>query len=184
MKKCIESGERFLFSLNGTVVQGKVKKPILVAKHEEKDLVLSMIHQGTEVVDVYFYLNQGFIETKDRFTIYDSTNKSYLTKTTEISKNDFDKIYLGNENILGRKGEELIHIKKNEVIKIDNFKFTTNSFCYQQENILIVVSSGQMYWLYLDEVLNHSIRNKRTEVFSEAMIHHNGLIQIQVEFNA
>ena len=34
-----------------------------------------------------------------------------------------------------------------------------------------------MYWLYLDEVLNHSIQNKRIEVFSEAMLHHNGLIQ-------
>ncbi len=176
-EKMYIDGERFLFSLNGTVVQSKVKKPLLVAKHDEKDLVLSMIFQGVEVLDVKFSLNQGFIETKSNFIVYDSSNKSYLTKKIEISKNDFEKLYLGNENIMGRKGEELFHIKKNEVIRIDNFKFSQNGFCYQLENILIVIDKGQMYWLYLDEVLNHSIRNKRTEVFSEAMIHHNGLIQ-------
>ncbi len=176
-EKMYINGERFLFSLNGTVVQSKVKKPLLVAKHDEKDLVLSMIFQGVEVLDVYFSLNQGFIETKSDFTVFNSTNKSYLNKKTEISKGDFEKLYLGNETILGRIGNELFHVKKNEVIKIDNFKFPQNSFCYQLENVLIVIARGQMYWLYLDEVFNHSIRNKRTEVFSEAMSHHNGLIQ-------
>ena len=34
-----------------------------------------------------------------------------------------------------------------------------------------------MFYLFLDEVYNNSIRNKRIEVFGDSFQHHNGLIQ-------
>ena len=177
-EKLYMDGERFMFSLNGFSIKTPVQKPLLVKQYDEKDLILKTVLQNTKILDVHFGLNLGYIELTDKFVVFSSQNKSYLIKRIEILKSNYDEIYLGEKNILARKGNKLYQVKNSiEQIKIENFTFSNASFTHQLENILVVVTKGQMYWLYIDEVLNHSIRNKRTEVFSEAMQHHNGLIQ-------
>ncbi len=170
-------GERFLFSLNGAKIVSPTKKQVLVAKYDEKELLIKPVVQNSAILDVYFGQKLGYVELKDRFLVYSAANKSYLTKTIELLKNQYDEVFIGNENILAKKGAQLFHVKIGGGIAIENFSFSKNAIYTQYENILIVVSKGQMYWLYLDEVLNHSIRTKRTEVFSEAIIHRNSLIQ-------
>jgi len=177
-EKIYANGERFLFSLDGFSIKTITQKPVLMTKHEEKDLVVKPVLLNSKIFNVYFNPDLGMIEQADKIIIYSSKNQSYVTTKIELPKDEYEKVYLGNENILARKDNRLYHIKNNtKIIEIENFRFSKSGFVYQLENILISVANGQMYWIYLDEVLNHSIKNKRTEVFSEGMLHHNGLIQ-------
>ncbi|MDF1547043.1 MAG: hypothetical protein P1P88_04430 [Bacteroidales bacterium] len=172
------NGERFLFSVKGTTRIATVPKPVLIAKHQEDHILINVIFQNSTIINVRFNHHLGYIETSEKFIIFSARDKGYLSKKNELSKADYHTLYLGNETIIAQKNNQLFHITdNNKVVEITNFKLPENSYTYQLENVLIVVGQGQMFWLYLDEVLNHSIRNKRIEVFTEALSHHNGLIQ-------
>jgi len=172
------NGERFLISLKNISIQTSIKKPILTQKIEENDITIQFIIKDNEIRNVYFNLNQGFIETNQSFIIYSARNKGYLTKKRELDKSKYDAIYAGNENMIARKLNNLFLIKdSDETVEIRNFILPHDAIFHQLENILIVISEGQMYWIYLDEVLNSSIKIKRTEIFSAGITHHNGLLQ-------
>ncbi len=177
-EKIYTNGERFLFSLAGYANTIPAIKPIQIAKHQEDHININFILQNATIINVQFGLLLGYIETNKKYLIYSAKDKGYLSKKHELSKTDYHQLYIGNATIIGRKNNQLFHIKEDkEAVEIKNFVLPENSYSYQLENILIVVAQGQMFWLYLDEVFNHSIRNKRIEVFTEAMIHQNGLIQ-------
>jgi serine/threonine protein kinase len=172
------NGERFLFTMNGYNAIPLARKTVLAQKLEENNLIVQLISEDFAIMNVIFGLNHGFIKRNDRYIIFDTKNSGYLHKKMEIDRSEFDEIYPGNENLIGRKEDKLFHIKnKNEIIQIKNFRIPKDSFFQRLDNILIVTSKGQMFWLYLDEVLNASIKNKRTEIFTEAIQHHNGLLQ-------
>jgi len=172
------NGERFLLSLTNLSVQANNLKTAITTKMDENDISIQLILQNTEIKNVYFKLNLGYIKTNKKFILFSSANHGYLTKRFEIEQPEFEEIYLGNENIIARKQNKLFVIKNStEFIEIKNFTLPHDAICHQMENILIAVAQGQMYWIYLDEVLNTSVKIKRTEVFSQAITHHNGLIQ-------
>lgn len=173
-------GERFLISLKDAKIDKflKIKKPIPIAAIVEKDLIIKLIIENQKVKNIFFLKEKGFVETSENYQIFNSKNKGYLTSLFTIDKKDWEKIYISDKNIFVRKKDKLFHYKNNtEIIEITNFKFSENSITYQLENILIVINEDVMTWLYLDDVLNHSVRNKRTEVFSRGFTYHKGLFQ-------
>ncbi len=171
-------GERFLLSITNLSLQTVANKPVLTQKIEENDITIQFILQDKDIRNVFFRLNHGYIQTNKKFILFSSTNHGYLSRKFELDKSEFEEIYLGNENIIARKQSKLYLVKNaNELTEIKNFILPPDAVCHQMENILIAVGDGQMYWIYLDEVYNSSIKIKRTEVFSQAITHHNGLIQ-------
>lgn len=171
-------GQRFLMTMHDFTTQRPVTKPQLKNSVAVSDISIQTIIDSNRINNVYFNQNIGYIETQESFIIYDAQIRQHVKKIIELKKQDYDQVFLGNNNLLARKKEQLFLIQKSgNPVEIQNFKIPGDGFFYQLSDILIVLGHGQMYWLYLDEVYNASIRNKRIEVFSEAFTHHSGLIQ-------
>lgn len=172
-------GDRFLISMSGVgAMVSRKPKPTIIDKIIQKDLVITPIVQNTNVVNVVFSSESGYIETDDLFVVYNAKNKGYLNEKCRILKKDFSHIYLSSENILVRKSEKLFHYKSaTEIVELTNYSFPMEALVYQLNDILVVVGNDVMNWLYLNEVRNNSIQNKRIEVFSKGFRLYNGLIQ-------
>lgn len=171
------NGERFLITVDDVPIIQPVPKPVLVKKYEEKDVNISSLIDNTAISDVYFNQNLGCVKTKNEFVIFSCTNYKTIERKFNLPLSEFEAVYLGGKNILAKKGNRLFQIiDSKSFVEIKNFAFK-DSVIAQFDNILVVLCQGQLYKLFLDEVLNGSIRVKRTEVFSEAFKHHNGFIQ-------
>ena len=173
------NGERYLLSLS-TSNGIKIAKPKLqiLKRFDEKELIITPIIQNENIINTKFGTASGYIETETQFIIYSANNKAYVSRKFKISKKEFDQVFITENNVLAKKNGNLYHYKnESEIVKISNFNFTNEYILHQLDNILIVINANQMYKLYLDEIRNSSIVNKRTEVFGPAFTSHNGLIQ-------
>lgn len=133
--------------------------------------------ENEKIRNVFFNQNFGCIETENSFHIFTLKSKGKLNKLTELKRNDADQVFLGLHNIIIRKKNRLFCFEENALKELKNFSIPADNNFYQLGNILMVIGQGQMFWLYLDDILNNSIRNKRTEIFAEAFSFHSGLIQ-------
>jgi len=171
-------GERFLISMKGYTPNSIVAKPQLINYLNQDDIKVKTIFDNPKIRNVYFNQNLGYIESDSKILVFKSIARGNLNKIMELDKKEFDQVYIGNKNIIGRQKQKLFILnEKLAPVAIQNFNLPADSIIHQSDNILIIICSGQMYWLYLDEVLNNSIRNKRTEIFSESISSHSGLFQ-------
>jgi len=179
-KKLYINGERFLLSLTGVddsiIATSPLKKPSMVKKYEQDDLIITMISQGDEIVNVMFLSEQGIVETDGDYLIYNAKNKGYLNLKSRIDKKDWDDAFIGRENVLLRKGSYLYKHDKGKETKISNFLFPDNCQVHQLDNILIVIDEDVMYKVYLDVITSDNIQTERTGVFGKAFTTHSGLI--------
>lgn len=180
-KKFYLNGERFLLSLNGVddsiIATSPLPKPSLVKKYEQDDLIITMINQGTEVINVFFVNKQGIVETKTEYIIYDSSNKGYLSLKHRINKSGWDKIFVGNENILLKKGKELWQYKKDGSLEVmKNFTFPDKHIITQMGDILIVIGPYDMYKLFIDQVGAGTVITEHIGVYGKGFSNHNGFI--------
>jgi len=173
------NGERYMFSISGIgSIKSTKSKIIKVKSFNEKELIISPVIQNEQIFNVCFESKAGYIETKNQFVIYSADNKAYVSRRFKISKKDYDRIFVTDKNILLKKKDALFHYKSDsDIVQISNFKFQKDSILHQSGNILMVIGANQMYKLYLDNIRNSSIVNKRIEVFGPAFNHYNGLIQ-------
>ena len=171
-------GERFILSFAGTAVKtAKPKIPVL-KRFDEKELIITPIIQNENIIDVKFGASTGYIETEEQFIVYSTSNKAYISRKFKISKRYYDTVFLTDDNVLLRKDDTLYHYKNDQdIVRISNFQIPRNAIVHQSGNILMIIGKNQMYKLYLDEIRNSSITNKRIEVFGPAFSHHNGLVQ-------
>ncbi len=172
------SGERFLLNLAGTnIAAQKIKVPQIV-QMQEKDITHTIIKENTNIVHAAFESTGGYIETGDRFMIYSAIYKGRLEHQFDILKKDFKQVFVGSKNVFAVKDDTMYHYrKKGDIIELKNFRIEKDMHAHQFENILLMIGNKQMYKIYLDEVLNNSIKNQRIEVFGEGFSHHAGLIQ-------
>lgn len=180
-KKMYLQGERFILSLTGVdnniIAVSPLAKPSMVKKYEQDELIITMIIQGEEVVSVNFLDNQGVIETKSEYVIYDTRNKGYVNLKHRINKKDWDKVFIGNEKVLLKKNNELWFYKGGDKYeKMKNFEFPDKHIITQMGNILIVVGEDDMYKLFLDEIGPEMIVMNHTSVFGKGFTNHNGFI--------
>ena len=178
-EKLYLNGDRFLLAISDISSKQILKSTTVVSsKIEENNIIISPIVQNEAIINMFFNNELGYVETENRFTIYSAKNKSYLSRKFIIDKNNYEQIYIGNENVLVRNDNKLFFYKDELNIKeISNFKFSDNSIISQKENILIEITANYMNWIYLDDIFNTTIKTKRTEVFGEAFTNYNGLSQ-------
>lgn len=176
------NGERFLLSLTGVdnslIATSPLAKPSLIKKYEQDDLVITMImQQNSEIVNINFLDKRGVIETNAEYIIYDASNKGYLSLIHRISKSDWDKIFIGNENILLKKGNQLWSYKSDNSLELmKNFKFPDKHIISQMDNILIVIGPDDMYRLFIDQIGAGTVMTEHVSVFGKGFNNHNGLI--------
>jgi len=176
------NGERFLLSLagvdNSTIATSPLKKPSAVKKYESNELIITMINQDDEVMNVNFLDDQGIIETETEYVIYDVRNKGYLQLKYRINKSDWDKVFIGNENILLKKDHSLFIYDggKNSTKEITSFKFPDKHIISQMGDILIVIGPDDMYKLFIDKVNSGTIMAEHSRVYGKGFNNHNGLI--------
>lgn len=173
------NGERYLLSFSGvgSIKRTKAKR-VSLKSFDEKELIITPIIQNEKIRNIRFESNAGYIETENQFTMYSAANKAYISRKFKISKKEYDTVFVTDHNVLLKKKDALYHYKNDSrIIKINNFQFPKDSILHQSGNILMVIDTSKMFKLYLDEVHNQSIANKRIEVFGPAFNHHNGLIQ-------
>lgn len=179
-KKFYLNGERFLLSLsnvNDSIIASPLPKPSLIKSYEQNDLLITIINETLNIVNVFFLDKQGCIETDSEYIIYNSNNKGYLSQVQKISKVDWDKIFVGNENVLAKKGNELWLIKKdNSKELIKSFKFPNRHIITQMGNVLVVIGPDDMYKLFIDQVGAGNIVNQHTPVYGKSFNNQNGLV--------
>ena len=177
-EKLYIDGQRFLLNLSGFSVATKPTTTLTIKRLQEKDLIISTILDNTLVQDIQFNNNGGYIETPERFLVYSAKNKTYVQHRFDILKQDFNRIFVSGETVLAQKGNALYHYKNNtNIVKISNFNFETGMQIHQFEDILIAIGKNKMYRLYMNDILNTSVKNKRSEVFEAGFSHYAGLIQ-------
>jgi hypothetical protein len=170
-------GERFLLSLNGCSIPAQILKPVLKTVLESDKHLITNILKNEIIRNVCFNQYIGYMETDKHFHIFSSKLKGKFNSLFELERKDADQVFLGKENIIVRKKENLYWLQEKGFTEIKNFVIPDDGYINQLDNILMVIGQGQMFWLYIDEILNNSIRNKRTEIFTEAFSFHSGLIQ-------
>ena len=171
-------GKRFLISLFGAKPMVAAQKPVLKTVLKEKDLTIKIIVNQTNVRDIVFNKQLGYIETDDIFVIYDASNKGYLTELFQIQKSKWQQVFLGQKQVFCRSGNSLyLHKSAAEIVKLDNVELQTNSRIQIYESILLVITDNVMTWIYLDEQRNKAVKLKRTDVFGASFRFYNGLIQ-------
>lgn len=181
-KRMYLQGERFLLSLTGVdstvIATSPLAKPSLVKKYEQDDLVITMIMQDSdEIMNIKFLDKQGIIETESEYIVYDSSNKGYLSLKHRIKKSDWDKIFIGNKNILLKKGSELWNYRSdNSVELMKNFSFPPLHIISQMEDIIIVIGPNDMYKLFIDNVGAGTVMMESTGVYGKGFSNHSGFI--------
>lgn len=160
-------GERFLLDLDSKM-QIQAIKPQQIKSISHADLFIKQLLNKTDILDIEFNKTKGFAETKDNFIIFDASDKGQLIDFTNLKKADFQEVFVSSKNVLAKKGGKLFKIEKNgSQSEIANFQFPSSFKSVQYSDILLVIGNNLMYELSLDEVYNHSMKIKRTEIFSE-----------------
>lgn len=178
-EKLYLNGERFLLNLKdaGKIISAKAKPPKITTIVQD-DLVITPIVQNYDIQHIMFRLQNGYVETQDNFIVFDARNKGYLTKKYQLSKKQWDRVYLSRQNVFVQKGNKLFHYKtKTDITEIANFRFPSDAIIHQYEDILVVIGNNIMNWLYLNDVINQSVRNKRIDVFQKGFRNYNSLMQ-------
>ncbi len=177
--------KRFLFHLNGLNLTNQVQKTVTrQSKISLQNVVIQQIAKQGNVLNVKFEDEAGYIEYNDKFVIYSTKNRGWLSQKNIIKKTDCDSLFLTNLNTVFRKQNTLFYVSDSgKYVELSNFKFEENAFTDQYGNILIVVQNDSMFWLYLDDIMGKNIKLKRTEVFGKAFSAQNGFIQRQAGVN-
>ena len=171
-------GRRFLISLTGTGQISPQVQPVKTTKIAKKDLIISPILENSDISDIYFLSDKGYIETKENFIIFDTKNKSYITNLFTLSKNIYKQVYISNSNILVRKDNKLFHyVSETQIVELTNIKIGETCIVSIYDDIMLIIDEDVMFTVYMNDITNNSIRNKRTEVLGKSFSFHTGLFQ-------
>ncbi len=178
-KKIFNNGDRFLLNLsNAEVSKTKSIKLTTVDIFEEENLIITKIAENLEIINANFQANLSYIETNNNFIIYDTSIKGKVFRKFVIEKQENDKLYLGYKNIILNRNNKLNIVKNaTEMIEITNINFEQNSLIHKFENILISIKNNLLHTIYLDEIINTSIKNERTAVLERSFRTHTGFLQ-------
>lgn len=174
-------GERFLMSLsnvNANMIIVKANQPSAVKSYEKNDLIITMLLADKEIKNINCRENRMVLETEDDFYIYDTKNPGYVNLLDTISKKNYSQVFIGDQNIILKKGNELfLHQGINKISKITSFQVPDQTlFGKQYENILVIVDHDKMYKIFLDEVIAGTIRLTTLEVFGKGFQKNNSLL--------
>lgn len=171
-------GNRFLISL--AAIKGKITKTTKpkIKIIDQKDVYISTLLENLNIRNVKCSFKHGIVETDTNLMYYSFDKKGTVNIIDNFSKTDYQQAFLGEKNLLLKKNRNLYlyqYNKKN--IEIGNFEFNKDVLISQFENILVLIDNNLMTYLYLDDIMNDSIKVKKDQVFSQGFRLINGLIQ-------
>lgn len=180
-KKLYLQGERFILSLTGVddslIATSPLAKPSLVKKYEQDELIITMISQSQEIMNINFLDKQGVVETEREFMVYDTSNKGYVTLLYKVDKSEWDKVFVGNKNVLFKKGSEIwTRTSKGTFERMTNFRFPDKHIITQMGEILVVIGPDDMYKLFIDEVGAGTVMTEHVGVYGKGFTNHSGFI--------
>lgn len=179
-KRFYLNGERFLMSLsdvNANLVVIAVNQPALVKKYEQGDLIITNISGDLVVKNVFCTDMKLIIETETDFLIYDAKNKGYVNLTDTISKKDYDQVFVGNKNVIFRKGKNLFAYNgSGKTILITSFIFPDKYIMRQYEDILVIIDYDNMYKIFIDDIFSNVIKLSTVNVFGKGFQSYQSLI--------
>jgi serine/threonine protein kinase len=173
-------GERFLLSLsdvNPHLVVLTVNNPSAVKTYDQGDLLITNIASNCGIKQIMATNTLLVIETDTDFKVYDSRNKGYVTLSDNISKTDYDKIFVGKKNILLKKDKNLfVYHGKGKVTKITSFEFPDTYILKQYEDMIVVIDYDNMYKIFIDEVMGSIIKISQMSVYGKGFQSYNSLV--------
>lgn len=177
-KRLYIDGERFLLNISGHTITTASTIRLGFNRLQEKELLISTIADNTNILNVSIDLTGGYIETNDRYMIFSSVYKGQVNRRFDVLKTEFEQVFVSGTTVLAIRDNALFKLNKvGDARELKNFHIEKNMHAHQFGNILLMIGQHQMYKLYIDEILNHSIKNQRIEIFGEGFSHHAGLVQ-------
>lgn len=177
-EKLYLKGERFILSID-KFVQQKIITPVLAQNINEKDVLMQNIFHGETIEYAFFGEKSGMLRTKKEFIIYDVSSKGYATLKSRLSRQDWDDVFIGKENIVITKDKKLwLYNKDKETTDlIVNLELIPGSRFVHLDNHLIMIDDDYMWKINLDVVKFNNILVDKTPVFTQGFNTHNGIIQ-------
>ncbi len=173
-------GERFIMSLsniNANLVVLTMNQPSLVKKYEQDDLIITYISGDELIKNIFCTDTKLVVETENNFLIYDARNKGYVNLSETISKKEYEQIFVGNKNIILRKGNILfVYSGNGKFTKITSFSLPSKFIYKQYEDILVVIDYDNMYKLFIDDIFGGVIKLTTMGVFGKGFQSYNSLI--------
>lgn len=170
-------GERFRMSFSGvgtTLIQTRAAVQIL----QSDELHIRRLEEQMNLINVWFDDEYGYIQTRQQYIFYHAAAKGQLVERFSLSSHDWDEVFVHQKHIYARQADKLFYITaKDQIREIKNFRFSAEFLTYQLGEILMVISPDAMHWIYLGQIMNTSVLNKRIEVFGRGFYAYRGLVQ-------
>jgi serine/threonine protein kinase len=174
-------GKRFLLKLQTIQTLQATQTKVILNVLQADQLILKELYtldKGEVIQKSFFNTETGYIATNHKYMLWKVQAKGFADKFLEIPRGNFDHIFLGLKNIVATKGGKFfIHQNGQSWLELKNIQFLEGMRFYQIQNILVIVDSAYMRWMYLDDVIQDQIRIEQQSVFGAGFDVFNGLIQ-------
>lgn len=171
-----------LLKATPTIQQQSSKlKSIKVKKGNLKVNAFYHLQSGEGIIEVVALKNRLLLKTNQQYLIFDVSSHGYVSLKHHFKSGDFEELFIGNRQILAKKGLQLwvFEANRNAFRPLQNLTFTPKSRCVQFGDLLVVVEEDYLKTVYLDEVNQTFIRLEQTPVFGAGIhTHHYGLWQL------
>ena len=156
-------------------------KSVKVKKGKLKVNAFYHLQDGEGIIEVVALKNRLLLKTNQQHLVFDVSSQGHVSLKHRFKSSDFEELFIGNRQILAKKGFQLwvFEANRNVFRPLQNFTFTPRSRCVQFGDLLVVVEENYLKMIYLDEVNQTFIRLEQTPVFGMGIqTHHYGLWQL------
>ncbi|TAF66032.1 MAG: hypothetical protein EAZ55_07410 [Cytophagales bacterium] len=180
-EQIFQQGKRFLLSLQQPIVTAtKTSAALTTITTAQLTIKIILQSQKQEIIQqVSATQKRVLITTNQNYYVYDSSNKGYLQAIQTFAKTEYQKVWVGEKNIIGLKKQKLyqLHPDKTET-PINNLQGTFEEQNYKQINqTLVLIEEDYMKWVFIDDIIKDQIRIEQTMVFGKGFDVFGGLIQ-------
>ncbi|HAI75570.1 MAG TPA: hypothetical protein DCM08_04925 [Microscillaceae bacterium] len=120
----------------------------------------------------------GLVATNHQYLVYDCANKGYVTLKHTFDRQDWEEVFVGNEQIIALKQQTLYALHPQQGFQpLQNLQFSNQTRYTQIDNILVVLDDDYLRYVFLDEVNQTFVRVEQQPVFGQGFDVFNGLIQ-------
>ena len=177
-------GNRFLIQTDQQPVQAQPLQKMQTPSVQKTDLLIKPIFeltQGEQTRESFALSNRLLVKTNQRYLVFDCSNYGYTVLKHEFSLKEADQVWIGEKEVLAKKGMELWVLRnQNDWERLNNFQFKKESQWTQYKNILAVVEDEFLKMLYLDETNKDFVRIEQTPVFGKGFQIRSGALWQQV----